>query len=47
MLDVILFVSQIHGELDTRLGVPTFGRAVVRRFYPDVSKFSKIQVVSA
>ncbi|XP_008237933.1 PREDICTED: outer envelope pore protein 21B, chloroplastic-like isoform X2 [Prunus mume] len=28
---------QIHGELDTRLGVPTFGRAVVRRFYPDFS----------
>ncbi|XP_009372614.2 outer envelope pore protein 21, chloroplastic [Pyrus x bretschneideri] len=28
---------QILGELDTKFGVPTFLRAVVRRFYPDFS----------
>ncbi|KAM5573951.1 hypothetical protein ABKV19_013461 [Rosa sericea] len=28
---------QVHGELDTRVGAPTYFTALVRRFYPDFS----------
>ncbi|CAA2955535.1 Hypothetical predicted protein [Olea europaea subsp. europaea] len=28
---------QLHGELDTRLGAPTYLSAMIRHFYPDVS----------
>ncbi|XP_059636538.1 outer envelope pore protein 21B, chloroplastic-like isoform X1 [Cornus florida] len=28
---------QVHGELDTKIGVPCYLSAVMRRFYPDLS----------
>ncbi|CAI9758044.1 unnamed protein product [Fraxinus pennsylvanica] len=28
---------QLHGELDTRIGAPTYLSAMIRHFYPDVS----------
>ncbi|KAL2522071.1 Outer envelope pore protein 21B [Forsythia ovata] len=28
---------QLHGELDTRIGAPTYLRAMIRHFYPDIS----------
>ncbi|XP_031404210.1 outer envelope pore protein 21B, chloroplastic-like [Punica granatum] len=28
---------QVQGELDTRIGAPTFVHAMIRRFYPDIS----------
>lgn len=32
----LLCACQVHGELDTRVGVPSYLSAVMRHFYPDV-----------
>ncbi|PIN14675.1 hypothetical protein CDL12_12694 [Handroanthus impetiginosus] len=30
-------ICQLHGELDTKIGAPTYVNAMIRYFYPDIS----------